>query len=376
MSYARKKRPVVLSVGVMACNEEISLKPTLESLLRQSVFDQLAARHFQCEIIVIANGCTDRTADVARELFARIQRPNPASDLFTARVIEIPEAGRNNAWNRFVHEFSAVEARFLVSMHADILLHHRDALSSLVSSLERLPHVNASSGRRCADVLFKERKTFWERLALAGSPADGSSPVQLNGELICLRAPIAREIFLPRGLEGGFDRFVTQIVATNFLCEPFDARRITFVRDAAHICAAHVGPSEVLESKQRRMIGQTAAHVLLDYLRTRSNRERRCLNETLRSHEAADTGWLEKLVARHVRRRRFFAHLFPGVLRVGRSRLHGLRRLKHIPETAATFVLNVIACLRAHRSLRSRPADLHPAVTRVTGVPVSQLDNK
>lgn len=376
MSYARKKRPVALSIGVMACNEENSIKPTLESLLRQSVFDQLAARHAQCEIVVVANACTDRTAEVAREVFARARRMNPKTDFFTARVIEIPEPGRNNAWNRFVHEFSAVEARFLASMHADILLHHRDALVSLVSALERLPRANASSGRRCADVLFKERKTFWERLALSGSPGEGGGPLHLNGEFICLRAGIAREIFLPRGLDGGFDRFITQIIGTNFFSEAFDARRITFVRDAAHICASHVGPREVLESKKRRMIGQTAAHVLIDYLRSRSIRERRCLNETLRSHETADREWLEKLIARHVRRRRFFGHLFPGVLRVGRSRIHGLRRLKHIPETCATFVLNVIACLRAHRSLRSRPAVVQPAGAERTGVPVSQFDNQ
>jgi hypothetical protein len=164
-------------------------------------------------------------------------------------------------------------------------------------------------------------------------------------------------------LDVGFDRFVTEVVGTDFLSQRFDPTRIALPPDAAHICAAHVGPREALDARKRRMIGQTAAHVLLHYLHSRSWRERASLLETLRSHEAADADWLEKLIAAHVRHRRFFGNLFPGVLRMRPNLLPGWRRIKQIPEAGAGFVLTVIACLRAHRLLRAR-STAHAALPR------------
>jgi hypothetical protein len=308
-----------------------------------------------------------------RALFARMELEHPWAGTWRARVIEIAEPGRNNAWNRFVHEFSAVEARYLASLHADILLHHRDALISLVEALERRAHVNAASGRRCEDVLFKERKTFWERLA-ASAPLDDNGSSRLNGELMCLRAAVARRIHLPPGVEAGFDCFVGQVVGTDFFSTRFDPTRIARPPNAAHICAAHIGAREVLDWRKRRMMGQTAAHVLLAYLRGRSWRERSCLVETLRSHDAADPQWLEKLIAEHVRRRRFFGQLFPGVLRVRRSGLAGWRRVRQIPEACTGFVLNVIACLRVHRLLRMR--SIPPPAERAREIALSSSDRE
>jgi hypothetical protein len=356
MPYTRNKRPVALSIGILACNEEGSIEPMLSSLFRQTVFGRLAERAQLCEILVLANSCTDRTATVARDFFGRMRSEHAGAGAWSAQVIELADGGRNRAWNRFVHEFSALEATYLASIHANILLHHRDALFSLVSALERRTHVNVASGRRCEDVLFKERKTFWERLAMASVPADGNSGGQVNGELVCLRAQVARRIHLPAGLDGGFDRFVTHVVGTDFFSSRFDPTRLALPPNAAHICVAHVNPREVLECRKRRMIGETAAQVLIGYLQGRSVRERSRLLETLRSHEAMDPSWLGKLIAGHVRRRSYFAQLCSGALRMRRSTLSGWRRVRQIPEACTGFMLSVIACVRAHRFLRARRA--------------------
>ena len=63
--------PVGLSIGIMAWNEESSLGPMLDSLFAQTIFARLAARGERCEVVCLANGCTDRTVDVAGEIFAR-----------------------------------------------------------------------------------------------------------------------------------------------------------------------------------------------------------------------------------------------------------------------------------------------------------------
>lgn len=354
MLHSRLQRPVTLSIGIMACDGEHSIKPMLESLLRQSAFECLGARHRPCEVLVVARACTDHTAIVARQTLARMERERVWNDAVVARVIELAEPGRNNAWNRFVHEFSAVEARYLVSLDAEVMLHHRDAIFSLVTALQRRAHVNGASGRRYEDVLFKERRTFWERLALAAAPVRSTGGARLNGEFFCLRAPVARRLYLPPGLEEGADTFVTQMVGTHFLSARFDPTRIAMPPDAAHICAAHTAPGEVVDNEERRLIGQTAAHVLLRYLQSRSRRERAGLVEMLRGHEACNREWLTHLVAAHVRRRRFFGPLFPGALRLQRARLVGVEFVRRFPETIAGFVLTMIANLRARRYLRAR----------------------
>ena len=128
MTNSQTDFPIALSIGIMAWNEEASIVPMLASLFGQSLFAHLAARGECCEIICLANGCTDRTVAVATEIFARMAREHPARHGWRARVADIATPGRNNAWNRFVHEFSAREARYLCLMDADIVFNRPETL--------------------------------------------------------------------------------------------------------------------------------------------------------------------------------------------------------------------------------------------------------
>lgn len=375
MAKTSKKHPVVLSIGIMAWNEEDSIRTTLESLFRQSVFERLMARHEQCEIIVVANACTDRTVSVTRELFERMEREHTWADGFTARVIDIPEPGKANAWNRFVHEFSAVEARFICSMDADIVFHHRDTIYNLMATLERKLHVPASTGRQCKDLIFKEPKTLRERISLATSTMSGGEEGKICGQLYCLRANVARNLFLPRDLGATEDGFIKEMVCTDFLTRPSDPARVALAPDAAHIFEAYVTPRDVLNNQKRQMIGQTAVHVLVEYLKTLSWHDRVNLAETLRRHESADPEWLKKLIAAHLRRRRFFWQLFPGILTFRFKRLwklRGLRKLTHLPAACAGFVITLVACARASRTLRRGMTHYWPKANRQAVLSVPQ----
>jgi glycosyltransferase involved in cell wall biosynthesis len=369
MSNEVKKHPIVLSIGMMAWNEEESICTTLESLFRQSVFERLCDRNEQCEILVLANGCTDRTVPLARELFARMEREHPWPHGFTARVIDIPEPGRNNAWNRFVHEFSAVEARYIALMDADIVFHHRDTIYNLIATLEARPDAQATSGRQCKDLMFKERKTLWERLSLATSDMTGTIDGQISGQLYCLRAPIARNLLLPRDLGATDDGFFKAAICTDFFTRPLDPSRIARAPDAAHIYEAYVSPRDILNNQKRQMIGQTGVHVMLGYLRSLPLEERTHLADTLRRLEATDPDWLKRLVAEHVRARPWFWQLFPGILTFRFKRLlrmPGFRKVTHLPAALAGFAVTMLACARAHRAVRSGTTQYWPKPTRQT----------
>ncbi len=379
MLHSSKKHPVVLSIGLMAWNEEDSIRTTLESLFRQTVFERLCGRHEQCEIIVVANACTDRTAAVTRELFEKMEREHPWSDGFSARVIDIPEPGKANAWNRFIHEFSAVEARYLVSMDADIVFHHRDTIFNLMAVLERKPHVPASTGRQCKDLIFKERKTLRERLSLAASSMGGGENGKICGQLYCLRATVARNLFIPRDLGATEDGFIKEMVCTEFLTRESDPHRVVLAPDAAHIFEAYVHPRDVLNNQKRQMIGQTVVHVLIEYLKTLPWQEQVSLADTLRRHEMRDPDWLKKLIAAHLRRQRFFWQLFPGILSFRFKRLlqqPGHRKITHAPAALAGWVVMLVACARASRALRAGSTQYWPKASRQTILSVPQFGAK
>jgi hypothetical protein len=294
-------------------------------------------------------------------------------------VIDIPEPGKANAWNRFVHEFSAVEARYIVSMDADIVFHHRDTIFNLMAVLERKPEVPASTGRQCKDLIFKERKTLRERISLATSSMSGGENGKICGQLYCLRAHVARNLFIPRDLGATEDGFIKQMVCTEFLTRESKADRVVLAPDAAHIFEAYVSPRDVLNNQKRQMIGQTTVHVLVEYLKTLPWQERINLADTLRRHETRDPDWLKKLVAAHLRQNRFFWQLFPHILTFRFKRLAaqpGLRKITHLPAAVAGFAVTLVACARASRALRSGMVQYWPKANRQAILSVPQLGAK
>src|SRR6185436_16277525 len=108
---------VCVSVGILGWNEEDAIEAALDSLRQQSLFSELAERGLRAEILLVANGCTDRTAEVAREFLARNKMGSFKAQAATAfdsfasdstpldctqwRVMEIAQRGKNNAWNLF-----------------------------------------------------------------------------------------------------------------------------------------------------------------------------------------------------------------------------------------------------------------------------------
>src|ERR1700689_4588547 len=101
MTHPGTDFPLTFSIGIMAWNEEASIGPMLESLFGQAVFGRLPSRGEGWEVVCLANGCTDRTVEVAREAIASMVRANRIPPGSSVRVEDIREPGRNNAWNRF-----------------------------------------------------------------------------------------------------------------------------------------------------------------------------------------------------------------------------------------------------------------------------------
>jgi glycosyltransferase involved in cell wall biosynthesis len=368
MTIPQNEPPIAFSIGIMAWNEETSIVPMLASLFGQTLFAHLASRNEGCEIVCLANGCTDRTASVAAEVFARMERDQPVPGRMHAWVADIAAQGRNNAWNLFVHELSAREARFICLMDADILFNRPDTLQLVLSELEQNPHLGCASDWPVKNISGKARPSIRERLSLATSDMTATIEGRLNGMLYCMRANIARNLYIPRDVLINDDGFFKAAICTDFFRAPLDSSRVVSVRAATHLYEPYLSLRDVLNNQKRQMIGQLTVHVLVEYLLTLPEPDRANLAATLRRLDARDPEWFKNLIRAHVVRMRFW-RLFPGILgfrwrRVARMR--GMSRLTHLPAAAAGFAVTVVACWRAARFLRGDGFDFWPKLARQT----------
>jgi glycosyltransferase involved in cell wall biosynthesis len=369
MTISQNELPITLSIGIMAWNEEASIVPMLASLFEQSVFAHLAARNERCEVFCLANGCTDGTVAVAAKIFAAMERDHPARRGLVTRVADIATPGRNNAWNRFVHEFSARETRFICLMDADIVFDRSDTLQLVLSELEWNPQLGGASDTPVKNIAGHASPSWRERLSLATSNMTNTIPGRLNGMLYCLRSEIARNLYVPRDVLINDDGFFKAAICTDFFRAPLDPGKVVSVRGATHLYEPYLSVRDVLNNQKRQMIGQTTAHVLIAYLLTLPESDRAHLAATLRRLDACDPGWLKKLIDAHVARTRHFWRLFPGILGFRWRRLaqmHGVRRLTHLPAVMAGFAVTLVACWQAARFLRRGAYSYWPKVARQT----------
>lgn len=373
MTLSTNEYPITLSIGIMAWNEEASIGPMLASLFEQSIFAHLAARHERCEVVCLANGCTDRTVAVAADIFARMERTHPARRGLSARVEDISAPGRNNAWNRFVHEFSARETRFICLMDADIVFNRPDTLQLVLTELERNPRLGGASDWPVKNIAGKTRPSLVERLSLAGSDMTHTIEGRLNGMLYCLRATIARNLYLPRDVLANDDGFFKAVICTDFFRAPLDPGRVVSVRGATHLYEPYLALRDVLNNQKRQMIGQTTVYVIIEYLQTLPEADRAQLAATLRRLEADDPDWLKKRIDAHVTRTHYFWRLFPGILGFRWHRLaqmRGVRRWTHLPAAVAGFAVTLIACRQAALFLRRGVSNYWPKAARQS-IPVA-----
>lgn len=364
----RGRAPTYVSIAIFAWNEEREIATTLRSLLEQSLFARLLRRGCHSEVVCVANGCTDRTAAVAEEVFAQYRQRQGEANAVQARAENLVERGKVNAWNQFVHVLSAREAQFLFMMDADILIHRPETLWNMLRALEKDGDASIAVDRPCKDIEFRTRKTWRERMSLAASRMTLAAPGQLCGQLYCIRAKVARNILLPKELPACEDGFIKSVVCSDFLSHPPLPERIRVVQGAEHTFEAYVSPSAILKNQKRQIIGQTFVHLLVDKELPRlTSGQRRCLAQTLKAKEAADPSWLKRSLGEHLQSVRFFWRLYPGLLSRRFKLLKGMgvsERIRALPAATAASAMAMLCSFMAYRALRAGSTDYWPRAER------------
>ena len=183
------------SLAVFAHNESGRIRPALESIAR-------AAGNNDVAVTVLANGCTDSTADEVRAC---------ASLLPNLWLAEMAVADKANAWNVYVHELitpeRAGEIETYFFMDGDVRL-ERDALALLAAALSAVPTANAAGGMPATG----RNRVSWRARMIKNGTLAGNLYALRSSFVDCVRQ---RQIRIPIGLVFE-DSLLSQLVATEF----------------------------------------------------------------------------------------------------------------------------------------------------------------
>ena len=339
-----------LSIGILAHNEVDSLEVLLDSLCQQSLLKNKSLEH-DIEIVVVPNGCTDSTAIVARQTLTRLSSIGNSS--WGWKVCEVKEAGKSNAWNLFVHEFTAPETDFFYLMDADIKLHDPDSLVKMLEPLLQNSEYWIALDRPIKDVELKTNKSLLEKLSVAVSKSSNEGQLYICGQLYCARAETLRDIWMPAGLPVE-DGFLTQmIVSENFtLKNPTFGKRIVRVTEASHIFEAYTNPFELINHEVRVVVGVTINIFLTYYLRERCS-EKLTAGTLIAKMNQESHFWLNDFVRQSLVKKRWWIIPLSLVFRRYRAlRNHSrAKALLGIPIATLAFIVDMSVFVRANSKL-------------------------
>ena len=98
---------------------------------------------------------------------------------------------------------------------------------------------------------------------------NSSAHALMTGSFYCIRADIARNIYLPKDLVACEDGLIRALACSEFLSHEVDPTRLIRVPNASHVFEAYTSPSDVIKNQKRQIIGQTIVHIIVDqYLPT------------------------------------------------------------------------------------------------------------
>lgn len=288
---------MLISLGILAWNEENIIGDMLRSLFAQTVFhkDTAAELGWDWEIIVVPNGCSDGTAAVAERVLSMCVSSVRGYQL-TYAVRSLSEAGKSNAWNHFIHNFSNKDAKFIVLADADIKFKSPQTLHNTISALLMDPEASVAVDLPLKDTLLKERMTWIEKISIAGSQEAIAGPIGICGQFYCGRARVLRQIWMPKGLSGE-DGFLRAMIVTNFFRQAAKEEKVIRAEDASHYYKGLTSIKAIFQHELRLVIGTTLnCYLMWDSLLFCTDPKGRGAGLAIKEQLEMDPLWYQKFI--------------------------------------------------------------------------------
>lgn len=232
---------VTVDIGVFAHNEAAGIGQMMNRLLSQDI---LISEDICARIIILANGCSDATFDIAQAL----SRDNVS-------VVNLNKGGKSRTWNRFVSDLSRKDANVLVFCDADIEFCDHGAIQRLVRGLLAKPRLWVMNSHPLKDIVVRPHGLSLQDkfIAAAGGGLDDWKSA-VCGSLYAMPAERARVFRMPIGLPVE-DGFLRAMVLTNALTRPEDFRLIDGHENVSHIYESERQLLGLIRHQTRIVIG-------------------------------------------------------------------------------------------------------------------------
>lgn len=341
----------MISIGILAWNEEDSLAETISSIFRQSLFKNIPASESEIELVCVPNGCSDKTAEVARNHLDVLLREYNYPHL-KCRVCELAIPSKVNAWNEYIHNISAPEAEYIFLMDADISLNTDDTLWNMLSALHNNPRAFFSTDLPVKHIYYKERKTLFDRISLAVSQTTAAASAQISCQLYCSRAGFVRRIWIPKGIivEDGLLKWAA---VTDIFRGVAQNDRVVRAEGASHTFQAYTKFTDIIKNQIRQALGHTIYTYLRDYIK---NEKQLDGEELLRSNTENNPDWfLDIIKSRSTQASKLWV-IFSGALWTRFRRLSNLsfpEKVKKFPAALVGFGMDLVVYSIANWKLKS-----------------------
>lgn len=293
------KSPVLISIGILAHNEESVIRVMLTDLFRQSIFAAECEWSDQIEVICLPNGCSDTTADIARDVFLEADQQGIQA---LKSVVDIPEAGKTNAWNVFVHELSAASAQYIVLIDADIEFASTDAIEKMVISIVADKNAVVAVSQPIKDVAKNKYPSLYEKFLLGVAVDIGDVGPALAGSLYIARATPLKKIYMPKGLTVE-DGFLRAMLLTEGFTAPEDITKIIRAPGVAHYYETLRSFPSILQHEIRVLGGTIMNTVLFDYFSSQLPVEGGDAGQMVRRLSEKSPNWVSEYITQEWKKR-------------------------------------------------------------------------
>jgi glycosyltransferase involved in cell wall biosynthesis len=338
-----------VAIGILAHNEEGFVGATVASLLAQTL---VADPQIQKEIVVVANGCSDRTAETARQALNAIGAGWNA----TGEVLDLETPGKANAWNVFVHETIAPDTDYIVLLDADIEFAAPDAIERLINHLDANPAVAIAPDQPVKK--FSDGGGVLRPVIRALQKTGSDDDHALSGQLYAARASDLLSVVMPVGIvvEDGFLRAMT--LTRNFSAAE-TLPRILRAPGVRHFYAPYETFAAIYRYERRQAVGTTINRYLYDEFR-RLGLKGADLANAIEKRNSDDPAWIEKIIAARISEAGLVAVPKNYALRRLRRRENwSLKNIVKAPLIAASVLFDLVVALDATRQLKDRSKGAH-----------------
>ncbi|MBN2530544.1 MAG: glycosyltransferase family 2 protein [Deltaproteobacteria bacterium] len=352
-----------IGVGILACNEAENIETILDNVFSQSIF-QASGEQYDIEVVVVPNGCSDNTAELARKRLEGLAEEDFVSPV-SWKVTELTKGDKAGAWNHFIHSASRPDTDYYILVDADIEIVVDRTFERLIDGLVNNSSAKISYGNSVKHSMLKGNKTLYDRVSLFLAGGIKESGVAhkasraddkiyyMSGQLYGARASALKRIWMPSGLPAE-DGFLATCITTNMFKSEMAGDQIIRVADALHKFVAESTVKGWLHHEKRMTIGAAINGVLKKYFEARRD-SIPDVGQWIREQGENDPNWLARIMDEAVKDGSGFVSFSWGIRRIRElKKVRPLKAMAFFPVYTAFLPVDFYVRHKSNKTISAR----------------------